>query len=110
MAESTFNPLPEDPTPEEIETYLLQDGGRVPGGIYGTTTRDCVPVALAAIAIVAGETGEPITQDGVDHIMGLVVNSHQDPGYLIANYGKGYGFVPEDLLDDPEDYLQDEDH
>ena len=89
-----------------IRRYLLQDGNlRVPGGIYGTDTKTCADLAVPVLVILQGETGEPFSFEGVDHLMGLVVNGHPDPGYLMATYGPAYGYDPEDYLDDPTDYL-----
>lgn len=81
--------------------YLTRDGGRVPCSRYGYDSHSCAPVAYAAAVILAGEAGAEPTLEECDFIMGLVVNDHDDPEYLIRNYGPEYGFDPEDLLGTP---------
>jgi hypothetical protein len=91
------------PTRLEIGTKdLLADGGnlKVPCSRYGHDTESCAPVAVAVAVIVAGETGEGSWRDGLEYSMGLVVNDHDDPEYLIRNYGAEYGFDPDSLLQD----------
>jgi hypothetical protein len=80
--------------------FLTKDGGRVPCSRYGSRSEDCAPVAYAATVILAGETGGEVDADSLDYMMGLVVNDHGDPDYLIRNYGREYGFEPDDYLDD----------
>lgn len=85
---------------QDAEEYLTKEGNlRVPASRYGWDTVSCVPVALAAAQIMSGETGEPISEHSLDHIMSLVVNDHQDIEDLIREYGPEYGFEPEDYLD-----------
>lgn len=79
--------------------YLARDGGRVPGSRYGYDSESCSPVAWACFVILRNETGEGDTFEALDHVMGLVVNDHDDPEYLIRNYGAEYGFNASDLLD-----------
>jgi hypothetical protein len=55
---------------------------------YGATSEDCAPVAWRVAYLVACAQGEPITFDGLDHAMGLVVNGHDDVAYVIRNYGQ----------------------
>lgn len=57
---------------------------------YGSTSEDCAPVAWRLEYLCARETGEPITFDGLDHAMGLVVNEHDDVAYVINSYGHGW--------------------
>ena len=72
----------------EARRYLLKDGNlRVPCSRYGHDTETCAPVALAAAEIVADASGEPLTLDAADHVMGLVVNDHEDPFTLIRDHG-----------------------
>lgn len=82
--------------------FLTQDAGRVPCSRYGFDSESCAPVAFAAAWIVAAETdeGTPPSRETLDYVMGLVVNDHDDPEYLIRNYGAEYGFDPADLLED----------
>lgn len=89
-------------TLEGMTKYLLGDDGnmRVPCSRYGHDTISCIPITFAVVTIMAQETGEPVTTEGIDHIMGLVVNDHEDPDYIIRNYGREYGFNPGTLLDD----------
>lgn len=71
--------------------FLMQDGNlAVPGGRYGSDTEACAPVAWRLAYLLARETGEPITEDGLDNAMGLVVNSHDDVSYVINQYGHGH--------------------
>jgi hypothetical protein len=87
-------------TLEQAENVLAEDSGRVPCSRYGWDSRSCAPVAYAAAVIVWNETGEGEFADILDHCMSLVVNDHDDPEYLIRNYGAEYGFNATDLLDD----------
>ena len=77
--------------------YLRQNPGRVPCSRYGWNTESCAPIAAACAVIMQGETAEPSTYASLDHMMGLVVNDHEDPAYLMANYGPEYGFNPEEF-------------
>ena len=79
--------------------YLEIDGGRVPCSRYGYNSQSCAPVAYAAALIVEGETGEPLTLEGLDYMMGLVVNDHDDIEYLLREYGSEYGFAWSDLFE-----------
>lgn len=75
--------------------YLMKDGNlRVPCSRYGSDTEDCAPVAWRVAYLVNRETGEglPITEEQLDHAMGLVVNDHDDVAYMVNTYGNGdYG-------------------
>lgn len=86
---------------EKALAFLERDGKylKVPCSRYGRDTEDCAPVAYAAAVILAGETGEEVTEDSLDYVMGLVVNDHDDIEYLIRTYGIEYGFSPADFLD-----------
>jgi hypothetical protein len=57
---------------------------------YGHDSSECAPVAWRVNFLVAQAQGEPITFDGLDHAMGLVVNEHEDVTYMIRNYGQGW--------------------
>ena len=89
-------------TESEAVTYLSRDGGRVPCSRYGWDSRSCAPWAWAAALIVARETegGDPTTED-LEHMMGRVVNDHDDPASLIAEHGAEHGIAPE-LIDDAQ--------
>jgi hypothetical protein len=97
-------------TEAQATKILTRNGGRVPCSRYGYDSESCAPVAYAAAVIVYGETGEYLGSflDILDHCMSLVVNDHDDPGYLIANYGTEYGFDPADYLDDPTEFREEE--
>ena len=72
------------------------EGLRVPCSRYGSTTEACAPIAAAVSVILAGETGEDTDPE---YVMGLVVNDHDDPAYLLMNYGTEYGFTADDFFD-----------
>jgi hypothetical protein len=95
--------LSEPITEQEAIAFLTVDGGRVPVSRYGWDSTSCAPIAWACAVILSGETGEPITADGLEWLMGLVVNDHDDPAYMVASYGAEYGFSVDDYLE-PEDY------
>jgi hypothetical protein len=57
---------------------------------YGSTSEECAPVAWRLSYLMAREQGEPITFDALDADMGLVVNEHEDVGYVIRTYGRGW--------------------
>lgn len=88
-------------TLQDAELALLGNGEnlRVPCSRYGWDTRSCIPVAYAAGVILSRESGETLTPETLDYVMGLVVNDHDDIAYLIREYGEGYGFSPEDYLE-----------
>lgn len=62
----------------------------VPGGRYGTTSRECAPVAWRVAYLYARESGDPITLDDLDHAMSLVVNSSESVAYMVNEYGHGH--------------------
>lgn len=65
--------------------YLMQDGNLgVPGGRYGSDTRDCAPLAIVMALIMQYHNGEPITYYQLHSDMGLVVNSHDDVATLLS--------------------------
>jgi len=79
------------PRPSSIEfsrregiAYLMRDGDlAVPAGRYGSTTRECAPIAWRVAYLVARETGATIDEQLLDHAMDLVVNSHEDVAYIL---------------------------
>jgi hypothetical protein len=91
----TLRPL----TDEEAYAYLTDEGGSVLCSRYGRTGDDCAAVALAVAIILEGETGEGRSVDSLEYVMGLVVNDHDDPEYLLREYGVEYGYNPTDFLD-----------
>lgn len=65
--------------------YLARDGNfRVPCSRYGTDSHECAAVAYAAAMEYATATGEPVSLDSLDYIMGLVVNDHDDVAHLLS--------------------------
>lgn len=92
----------------EITAYLEKDSGDAPASPYGTKPAQWGPVAVAAAFTLQGVTGEALTDDSLDHLIGLVVNGHPDPGYLIVAYGAEYGFKAEDYFtaDEIETYRE----
>ena len=81
---------------EESLAYLVRDGAhlKTPVSRYGHDSQTCAPVAYAVAIIVSSETGEEMTHETLEWTMGLVVNDHEDPAYMINEYGKEYGFKP----------------
>jgi hypothetical protein len=69
--------------------FLVKDGPHllVPCSRYGHDAGDCAPVAWRVAEIIADVTGEPITEDGLDYVMGLVVNDHDDVEYMLREHG-----------------------
>lgn len=93
--------MAEDRITRDVRTwtaYLTRDSGRVPCSRYGSDSESCAPVAVAVAVILESETGEPTTAETLEYVMGLVVNNHDDPEYMIRTYGTEYGFDPNDLL------------
>jgi hypothetical protein len=70
--------------------FLNRDGNLgVPCSRYGRNTFECSPVAWRLAYIMHRETGEDITEDTLEHAMGLVVNDHDDVAYMVRSYGHG---------------------
>lgn len=85
-------------TKDEAIEFLMQDGNlRVPCSRYGHVTSDCAEVAWAALQAMKTATEVEDEVAELDHLMGLVVNDHDDIEYLILNYGTDEGRA---LLDD----------
>lgn len=74
-------------TKDEARIFLTHDGGTVPCSRYGRNSEDCWPYAWAVAEIFADANGDEITEDLLDHLMGLVVNDHQDIEDLIREHG-----------------------
>lgn len=95
-------------TLENITRYLCEEGNlAVPGGRYGTDTYSCAPVAAAVALIIAEANGDEVDHDNADHVMGLVVNGHDDIASLINEHAGLVGLDPEDFLD--ADDIEEED-
>lgn len=60
----------------------------VPCSRYGRNGADCAPVAYQVATILARETGEELTTETLDYVMGLVVNDHDDVAYMLSEYGE----------------------
>lgn len=54
---------------------------------YGSTSEECAPKAYRVAYLIARESGEPLTWESLDHCMSLVVNDHDDPQYMVTQYG-----------------------
>lgn len=89
-------------TPAEMREHLDADHGDAPASPYGVKFWQWGEVAVAAGVVLQGETGEDLTPEAFDHLVGLVVNGHDDPGYLIATYGAEYNIDPADYFDADE--------
>lgn len=76
----------------------------VPCSRYGRNGADCAPVAYAAAVISARSNGEPVTAEGLDYMMSLVVNDSDGPAELIDCHGAEYGFTLDGLGLDPADF------
>ena len=63
---------------------------RVPCSRYGTTSADCAPVAWRVAYLMARESGDDVTFDSLDYVMGLVVNDSDDVAYIVRQYGHGH--------------------
>ena len=89
-------------TPEAVETWIRRNPGDAPGSQYGTKPSAWVPVAVAAVETMAEAQGEEPTPEGIDHMVSLVVNGHDDIAYLLVSYGHEAGYQPEDYLDNAQ--------
>lgn len=58
---------------------------RVPCSRYGSTGADCAPVAYRAAVIYSEETGFPVNEYMLAHLMSLTVNDHDDIERLIRS-------------------------
>lgn len=83
-----MTPLPEEALDREAAmAFLTADSGAVPCSRYGRDGESCAPIAYAVCEIIAEANGDPITREMLDHVMGLVVNDHDDPETLIREHG-----------------------
>jgi hypothetical protein len=72
--------------PDDLQ-YLVREGNlQVPCSRYGHDTESCARVVLAALDVLEQETGSVTTAD-VEHMMGLVMNDHDEPFTLIRDHG-----------------------
>ena len=70
---------------------LTRDGNlSVPCSRYGRDSSSCAEVAWRLAFVMARETGEEITEETLEHAMGLVVNDHDDVAHIIRSYGHGH--------------------
>ena len=83
---------------DEIDAYIGRDAGDAPGSPYGVKAREWKPVAVAACVSFIAASGEDLTAENVDWIVGLVVNGHDDIDYIIREYGPEAGINPDDYL------------
>lgn len=56
----------------------------VPCSRYGRDSDTCTPVAWDAAVAFEDATGDPVTEELLDYIMGLVVNDHDDIAHLLG--------------------------
>lgn len=75
-------------TEAELTQLLIADcpGARVPCSRYGATTEECAPIAARVALIVARETSCALDYELAEHMMGLVVNDHDDIAHMLDNY------------------------
>jgi hypothetical protein len=78
---------------------IVREGNlQVPYSRYGHDIESCARVVLAALDVLEQETGSVTTAD-VEHLMGLVVNDHDEPFTLIRDHGwKAQRALIEDLI------------
>lgn len=94
------------PPPSELETYQLEGRSlndwhrwlttdfngkpaghlRTPGSRYGRNSDDCAWWALAAEVVYIEANGPDDVEAGLDGLMGLAVNDHDDIGTLVYDY------------------------
>ena len=55
---------------------------------YGRTTAECAPVAWRLAYVFSRDTGEPVTSDLLESMMGHVVNGHESVAELIRAHGR----------------------
>lgn len=76
------------------ETELRTGSLLVPCSRYGRNGRECAWFALAAQAVVVDDLADDDPEASLEHLMGLVVNDHDDIAGLLAEH---YHAVPEPL-------------
>ena len=96
-------------SPAEMLAYLLKETGLTPVSRYGRNSQECAPIAVAVAVIISGETGEPVTRETLEYVMGLTVNDHDDVGEMLESYGSQYGYVSREMLE-PGEILTDSDY
>lgn len=97
--------LTEVPDEDHAMAYLLQDGNlAVPGGRYGTDTRDCARLAWLLALIVQDANGDPMTYWALDSDMSSVVNGADDVLITLIRNGHALGddFNVRDWLDEDQ--------
>jgi hypothetical protein len=60
---------------------------RVPCSRYGNTSAECAPVAYRVAYLMARESGDDVTREGLQHAMSLVVNDSDGPAEIVREYG-----------------------
>ena len=88
-----------DMSRDEARDFLTSDGGRVPCSRYGRDSDECWPIAYAVAEIIRDCNGEPITEEALDYLMGLVVNDHDDIESLLLEHGSPEQLTLVDWLD-----------
>ena len=68
----------ENGDPQNAYDYLMKDGNlAVPGGRYGSDTRDCAEIAIL-LHVIMVDAGSEDSVDGLDGCMSMVVNSSDE--------------------------------
>jgi len=83
-----------DPTLADVKDALASQEGYAPGSRYGRHSSDHIELAYAVAMIVAGETGDPLTIESVESIVGMTVNDSPEPAIMMLEYGEEHGFSP----------------
>lgn len=88
---------------DEVRAYAERDGGLIPCSRYVNRYGDGLgDLVVALVAIIEDATSEPVTFEGIDHLVSLIVNNHDDVGTLLVQHGPSVGIEPTDYLD-PDD-------
>lgn len=75
----------ENGDPQNAYDYLMKDGNLgVPGGRYGSDTRDCADIAIMLFVIFINANGEDHVEL-LDGLMGTVVNSGDEVCWTILD-------------------------
>lgn len=71
--------------PQNAYDYLMKDGNlAVPGGRYGSDTRDCADIAIL-LFVIQCDGGCEDSVDGLDGCMSMVVNSSDEVCWTILD-------------------------
>ena len=94
--------------------FLMKDGNLgVPGGRYGSDTRDCADIAIMLFVAYVNANGED-SVDLLDGMMSMVVNSHDEVCWTVLDNRHAYEgmtvtFTTGEVVPlNPFDYFDDE--